>query len=177
MVRKKKIRGKRRKFRNIRNKIAVWSQSLPAPPDQSPTYLGYRAYSFNIAKDFGDFNKFPKANKREFLQMIINFVKDLHDLKTDKEKEYRIIAYFPMPDLPYVVVMIGYTKAGLDSFYAGLNHNGKFSEYFTPTANTQFLEKDWGLYIPEGLEVKGFEGDSEEYFEGSSSIWFVGNVK
>lgn len=174
MAREKKIRGKRRKLSIIKNKITEWSQSLPVPPDSSPQYLGCRTYSFDMYEDFGDLSKYPKARKREFLQMIINFVKVLHDLKTEKEKEYRITCLLEIPDLYRVLVMVGYNKAGLDSFYAGLNHTGEFARDFTPSTNVQFLHNEWGLQIPEELEVKGFKRNNS-YYEGDS-IWFVGDV-
>ncbi|EPD50292.1 hypothetical protein HMPREF1210_02863 [Paenisporosarcina sp. HGH0030] len=175
MIREKKVRGKTRKFRNFRNNIEEWSQTLPVPPDLSPSYLGCRSYSFDdIYEDFGDYSKFPKSQKREFLQMIINFVKALHDLKTEKEKEYRIICFLPIPDLYRVLVMVGYTQAGLESFYAGLNHNGEFNKVFSPSTNVQYLQNEWGLHIPDGLEVKGFEGNDESFER--DSIWFIGNV-
>jgi hypothetical protein len=174
MVREKKIRGKRRKFRNVRNNITEWSQSLPVPPDSSPQYLGCRTFSFDMYEDFGDLSRYPKAQKREILQMIINFVKVLHDLKTENEKEYRIICVLTIPDLYRVPVMVGYNKAGLDSFYAGLNNNGEFARQFTPSTNVQFLHNEWGLQIPEELEVKGFKRNNSYYEE--DSIWFVGNV-
>lgn len=173
MLREKKVRGKTRKFRNFRNNIEEWSQSLPVPPDLSPSYLGCKSYSFDMYEDFGDFSNFPKSQKREFLQMIINFVKALHDLKTEKEKEYRIICFLPLPNIYRILVMIGYTRAGLESFYAGLNHNGEFNKEFS-LSNAQYLQNEWSLHIPDGLEVKGFEGNDGSFER--DSIWFVGNV-
>ncbi|MFD0050217.1 DUF3916 domain-containing protein [Actinomycetes bacterium NPDC127524] len=175
MIRNKKVRGKRRMYRNFRNIIAEWSQSLPTPPDLSPTYLGYKASDFDMYEEFKGYENFSKAQKRELAQMIINFVKDLHDLKTEKEKEYRIICFLPFPDLSRMNVLIGYTKAGLHSFYAGLNHDGQFAKDFEPSTKVKFLQDEWGLHIPEGLEVKGFEGRTK-FFEGES-VWFVGNVR
>lgn len=174
MGREKKNRGRRRKFRNIKNNIAEWSQSLPIPPDKSPNYLGYRAYSFATGKDFGDYSKFRKKYKREIMQIIINFVKRLHDLKSEHEKEYRILCYLPLPDLYLSYVMIGYTKAGLDSFYNGLYKNGKFLKKFSLSENDQFLQTEWGLTIPDGLRVKGFDGKGEYI---GDSMWFVGNIE
>ncbi|ANC78539.1 hypothetical protein ABE65_017725 [Fictibacillus phosphorivorans] len=174
MDREKKNRGKRRKFRNIKNNIAEWSQSLPVPPDKSPNYLGYRAYSFATGKDFGDYSKFHKKHKREIMQLIINFVKILHDLKSENEKEYRIICLLPLPDLHQPFVMIGYTKAGLESFYNGLNYDGEFLKKFSLSEDDQFLQTEWGVTIPNGLKVKGFNGKDECI---GDSMWFVGNIE
>ncbi|KZZ84320.1 DUF3916 domain-containing protein [Bacillus sp. SJS] len=172
MLRKKKVRGKRRMYRNFMNEIEEWSHSLPTPNDLSPTYLGCRALSFDMDEAFNGYENFSKNEKRKLAQRIINGGKELHDLKTEKEKEYRILCYLSFPHLDHMNISIGYTKAGLDSFYAGLNHNGQLEKDYEPSDDPSFLQDEWGLQIPEGLEVKGFVG--RRLIDGS--MWFVGNV-
>jgi Protein of unknown function (DUF3916) len=108
------------------------------------------------------------------MQLIFNFVKILHDLKSENEKEYRIICLLPLPDLHQPFVMIGYTKAGLESFYNGLNYDGEFLKKFSLSEDDQFLQTEWGVTIPNGLKVKGFNGKDECI---GDSMWFVGNIE
>ncbi|MQR94620.1 hypothetical protein [Fictibacillus phosphorivorans] len=94
----KKYREMKRKLQNMKNDIVEWAQSLPVPPDKSPNYLGYRAYSFSL-----DDNNYAEnlliEYKKEIMKQVIGFVRRLRNKKSVHEKEYRIYCYFTLPDL------------------------------------------------------------------------------
>ncbi|MQR94621.1 DUF3916 domain-containing protein [Fictibacillus phosphorivorans] len=71
------------------------------------------------------------------------------------------------------VVIISYTKAGLHSFYEGLNHNGEFLKNYSVTENSHFLQEEWGLLVPKELKVRGYDGVGEH--EGYS-FWLIGDI-
>ncbi len=172
MSREKKYRNMKRKLQNMKNDIDEWTRSLPVPPDKSPNYLGYRAYSFSLDDNNYDENMLIEY-KKEIMKQVIGFVRRLRNKKSVHEKEYRIYCYFTLPDLFYSEVMISYTKAGLNSFYEGLNHDGDFLKNYSVTKNSQFLQKEWGLQIPSELKVRGYDGVGEHK---GYSFWLIGDI-
>lgn len=174
MKRQKKLRGERRRIRNIRKDIAELSRELPTPRSTSSTYKGYDAYHFRMYEMVGEFELLPRRKKREFLQDIINFVSDLHNLKTEKESEYRVKCFFFLPNMEYIVVSICYTKAGLNDFYRGLHHSGRFKKEMIQIEDPNYLQREWQINVPSYLEVNGYHCNFKA--RENETMWFIGNL-
>ncbi|WP_129688250.1 DUF3916 domain-containing protein [Gottfriedia acidiceleris] len=174
MTRQKKLRGERRRIRNLKREIAELSKKLPTPRSTSSTYKGYDAFHFRMFELIGEFDLIPRRKKRDFLQEIINLVSNLHNLKTAKESEYRVKCFFFLPHMEYIVVSIGYTKAGLDDFYRGLYYNGRFKKEMIPIVDPNYLQREWQINVPPYLEVKGYHCNFKA--RENETMWLIGNL-
>ncbi|WP_420490981.1 DUF3916 domain-containing protein [Neobacillus drentensis] len=121
---------------------------------------------------FPDSKKTPNSFRKFFVQTIINGIKHLIVTKTESQREYRVFCTFPLPHLVGAQITILFTKKGLDSFYEGLfsqEVEGHRLIYLNPD-----FEIEWGLHLPNGLDVKGFKADDEDKDYSSDEIWLIG---
>ncbi len=174
MTRQKKLRGERRRIRNLKREINELSKILPTPRSTSTIYKGYDAFHFRMFELIGEFDLIPRRKKRDFLQEIINSVSNLHNLKTVKEREYRVMCFFFLPNMEYILVSIFYTKAGLDDFYRGLYHGGRFEKEMIPIIDPNYLQSEWQINVPSYLEVKGYHCNIGE--RENETMWLIGNL-
>ncbi|WP_088011334.1 DUF3916 domain-containing protein [Gottfriedia acidiceleris] len=174
MTRQKKLRGERRRIRNLKKELVELSKKLTTPRSTSSTYKGYDAFNFRMFELIGDFDLIPRRKKRDFLQEIINSISKLHNLKTAKENEYRIMCSFFLPHMEYIIVSIFYTKAGLDDFYRGLYHSGRFEKEMIPIVDPNFLQTEWQINVPSYLEVKGYHCNIKA--RENETMWLIGDL-
>jgi hypothetical protein len=167
---KKKVRGLRRRKKNLINSFNEMTEQLPNPSNYG---LGYWHLHLPFDQRYIDTIKAPNKLRREIMQILINRVSYLRNLKTPSQDQYRIYTVISLPNL-------------FDSQIAVIPDRGWFNGFFERDSQEQKwlplnLERDlineWKLNLPPDLEVKGFKEiitDEDYYYEGE--IWFIGEL-
>ncbi|MFP5109528.1 DUF3916 domain-containing protein [Neobacillus sp. C211] len=169
---KKKLRGLKRKCRTFSNYITEKTEYFPLPKNNDPSYPGYSTLQICFDDFFPDSKKTPNSVRKFFVQTIINRIKLLIDMKTESQREYRVFCTFPLPNLIGAQITILFTKKGLESFYEGL-FSQEADGHRLISLNPD-LEIEWGLHLPNGVDVKGFRADGEDNDYPSDEIWLIG---
>ncbi|GGI11691.1 DUF3916 domain-containing protein [Gottfriedia solisilvae] len=175
---KKKIRGLKRRFRNLNRYILEREEVLPIPPNDSSTYRGYRSYVFDFGRDFPGFHRYPERIKKRVYQSLIDFTYNLNQLKGDSEKEYRIFCCLTTPDIDYAAVSILFTRSGMESFYDGLLGRRNLNpDQYQLTTNREVLCHELDVWIPNELDVKGIIREDEDGELQGKQIWLIGSFE
>ncbi|MBW0933581.1 DUF3916 domain-containing protein [Priestia megaterium] len=174
---KKKVRGLGRRLRIFSKYLNEQIDSLPVQNNKDPNYKGYTSLHIPFSMFYTHSKNVPINVKRYFVQKIVNKIQYLLDIRTETQKEYRIFCSFNSSDLDDSVILILFTKKGMDSFYEGFFSTEIDEAPFIRLHQTQNLENKWKINIPEGLSVKGYKPIDAEYeYENRDEIWFIGRL-
>ncbi|MGF6949034.1 hypothetical protein QF028_001539 [Neobacillus sp. B4I6] len=168
---KQKARGLRRRCRNFSRYILEHTESF--------TTIGGSHLWFNFYKFFGDTPKIPNSVRKFFVQTIINRAQHLISLKTDAEKEYRVICVFRLPELEQTLILIPPTQSAYERFFDGFFSAEKYGRKAIPI-HQDYFESEWGFIIPQGLDVQGYRieiNEDEDDHWTQEEVWFIGELK
>ena len=167
---KKKVRGLKRRKKTLINSISDITEKMPNPSEYG---LGYWHLHLPFAQSYINSSKFPNRFRREIMQILINRVSYLKNIKTKAQVEYRIYALISLPDL-------------FDSQIVVLPHNSWFDGFFErdseeqkwiPLDTSRNLIQEWELNCPPDLQIKGYkEIISEEDYYSEGEKWFIGEL-
>ncbi|WP_071458598.1 DUF3916 domain-containing protein [Bacillus massilinigeriensis] len=167
---KKKVRGLRRRKINLINTLYEKTEQLPNPKNGS---LGYWHIHLPFAQGHIDSNKAPNKLRREIMQILIDRVSYLINLKTPSQHQYRIYTVISLPNLFDSQIGVIPDKSWFNGFFERDSQEQKWL-----SLNLQRdLIKEWELDLPPNLVVKGFKeiiSDEDYYHEGE--IWFIGEL-
>lgn len=164
----KKVRGLRRRKKNLINTLHEMTEQLPNPSDYG---LGYWHLHLPFDQGFINSNKAPNKLRKEIMQILINRVSHLKNLKTPSQEQYRIYTVISLPNLFDSQIAVIPDRSWFNGFF---ERDGQEQKWL-PLNSYRDLIKEWKLNLPPGLEVKGFKeiiSDEDYYYEGE--IWFIG---
>jgi len=167
---KKKVRGLRRRKMNLMNTLHEMTEQLPNPNDYG---LGYWHLHLPFSQEYLESDKVPIKFRKEIMQTLINKVCHLKNLKTPLQEQYRIYAVISMPNLFDSQIAVIPDKSWFNGFF----ERDTSEQKWLPLSLNRDVIKEWELYLPPGLEVKGFEeiiSDDDYYYEGE--LWFIGEI-
>lgn len=142
-------------------------------PDPSNYGLGYWHLHLPFAQGYIDTNKTPNKLRREIIQILINRVFHMKNLKTPLHDGYRIYTLISLPNLFDSQIAVIPDRSWLNGFFQRDTQEQKW----LPLGMQRNLIKEWKLNIPPGLEVKGFREiivEEDYYYEGE--VWFIGEL-
>ncbi|TRZ39850.1 DUF3916 domain-containing protein [Niallia circulans] len=170
---KKKLRGLGRRCRNFTKYLNEDTQEIPNPEKDS--YRNYWHSHLSLSKTYIDSHNTPNSVRRFCMQATIDRVAYLVSLKTEKEKDYRILTSICLPEYFDSTMIVFYDDETFNKFFI------RESDYlrWIPLPPDRDIAKEWLLHIPEGLELKGYkeiieEEEDDDFREGE--IWFVGEI-
>ncbi|KEK23785.1 DUF3916 domain-containing protein [Bacillus gaemokensis] len=171
---KKKIRSLRRACRNFLTYTNKHTSSLPNANEQSA--LG--CWSIHLPFHPSYMNSQRKSNsiKRFYLQTAINRLEHLIDIKTTAEKEYRIYFVVSFPNLHTSNILIVFSKQGIERFFEGFLGRYMDGPQWISLPQERDIEKEFGLLIPKGLQVKGYTEIFTDADYNDKEIWFIGEL-
>ncbi|MGF6949779.1 hypothetical protein QF028_002284 [Neobacillus sp. B4I6] len=100
----------KQKARGLRRRCSTFSRYIYEHTESLIT-IGGSHLGLNFHKFFGDTSKVPNSVRKFFVQTIINRVQHLISLKTEAEKEYRVICVFTLPELDNTLIITPYPKS------------------------------------------------------------------
>lgn len=168
-MRNKKLRGIKRKTRNMIKRI--WEETSDFPLD---FYNGYWHLHLPVAQDFIDSDRTPFGIKRLCVQTLLERAKHLIGIKPHNSDKYRVVVYISFQALfdSQIIVFAG------DSHFKGFfNRNDEFQKWI-PLSEERNFESDWRINIPNDMNVLGLKEeitDDGEIFK--RDIWFIGELK
>jgi hypothetical protein len=167
---KKKLRGLRRRKKNLINTLNEMTEQLPNTSDYG---LGYWHLHLPFEQGYINSNKAPNKLRKEIMQVLINRVSHLKTLKTPSKEQNRIYTVISLPNLfDSQIAVIPHR-----SWFNGFFERDGYEQKWLPLDSYRDLIKEWKLNLPTGLEVKGFKeiiSDGDYYYEGE--IWFIGEI-
>ncbi|MGV2941859.1 DUF3916 domain-containing protein [Mesobacillus sp. LC4] len=167
---KKKARGLRRRKKDLINSLNELTEQLPNPNDYG---LGYWHLHLPFPQEYIDSKKAPNKLRREIMQILINRVSHLKNLKTPSQDKYRIYTVISLPNLFDSQIAVLPDKSLFNGFFERDSEEQKW----LPLNPQRDLAKEWVLNLPPDLEMKGFKeiiSDEDYYYEGE--IWFIGEL-
>ncbi|AND41474.1 DUF3916 domain-containing protein [Cytobacillus oceanisediminis] len=168
-MRDKKIRGLKRKTKNMVNRIVQETIEFP-----SDFYNGYWHLHLPVAQDFISSSKTPFEVKKICIETLISRAEHLIKIKPITSEKTRVVVAIDFQRLwdSQIIVFSG------NSYFEGFfERNDQYQKWISITKDRNF-ESEWRIQIPEYLYVKGFnEVITEEEGEvHSGEIWFIGEL-
>jgi hypothetical protein len=169
-MRNKKLRGLRRKTRNMIKRI--WEETSDFPLD---FYNGYWHFHLPAAQDFIDSDRTPFGIKRVCVQTLLERAKHLIEIKPHNPEKYRVVVYISFQALfdSQIIVFAG------DSHFRGFfNRNDEFQKWI-PLSKERNFESDWRINIPKDMNALGFKEEitDEDGETFKRDIWFIGELE
>ncbi|WP_078554461.1 DUF3916 domain-containing protein [Bacillus alkalicellulosilyticus] len=165
----KKIRGLKRKTKNMVNRIV--QETIEFPTD---FYNGYWHLHLPVAQDFITSSKTPIGVKKICIETLISRAEHLIKIKPMTSERIRVLVTIDLPGLWSSQIIIFSGNSHFENFFE--RHN-KYQKWL-PISKERNLEKEWRIHVPKDLIVKGFkeiitDEDGEIY---SGEIWFIGEI-
>ena len=166
----KKVRGLKRRYKEIEDMIIEQTEIVPDPSECS---LGYWHLHLPWGQDYIMSRKTPNKFRRALLQLLINRVNHLIKLKSEKQMGYQIYAIITFPNLFYSKIVVLPDSSWFDGFFERESKEQKW----IPLDDNRNISKEWNVVIPSELKVRGFkEIIFDDDFNYESELWFIGEV-
>jgi len=166
---RKKVRGLKRRCRSFSRFLCERTSSFPIDNNHKPSYV-----SAPLSQFFISIKRTPASVRKFYAQEFINRVNYLIDQKTDAEMEHRIFCVLSLPNLNLASIVKLYSERGLERFYEGLFYRNEETNMVVSLPPIHNDENEWGLYIPEGLQIKRYKIDAS--YPGQE-VWLIGNLE
>lgn len=111
---KKKVRGLNRRKRTLIKSISDITEEMPIPSEYG---LGYWHLHLPFAQSYINSGKLRNKFRREIMQILINRVSYLKNIKTQVQEEYRIYALISLPDLFDSQIVVLPNKSWFNGFF------------------------------------------------------------
>ncbi|MGG0738887.1 DUF3916 domain-containing protein [Niallia taxi] len=170
---KKKLRGLGRRFRHFSKYLNEDTEAIPNP--EKDPYRNYWYSHLSLSKTYIDSANTPNSVRRFCMQATIDRVAYLVSLKTEKEKDYRILTSICLPDYFDSTMIVFFDDESFNRFFI------RESEYlrWIPLPSDRDIAKEWHLRVPKGLVLRGYKQIINDVEEGDlrvGEIWFVGEI-
>lgn len=164
-MRQKKIRGMKRKCKNMIERIEENTANFPVQ-----FHYNYWHMPLPVAQDFiSSGNKV----KRLCMQTLLDRAKHLIQIKPNDGENYQVVVGINLPGLWYsqIIVFKG------DSYFKDFFHRNNETQKRIPISHTKNIQTKWQLTVPDGMQVLGYKElitDDEYNYEGE--FWFIGEL-
>lgn len=169
-MRNRKIRGLKRKTRNMIKRIGEETNDFP-----SDFYNGYWHLHLPVAQAFIDSDKTPFGIKRLCVQTLLDCAKHLIEIKPNTCEKYRVVVYISFQELfdSQIIVFAG------DSHFEGFFCRNDEFQRWIPLSEKRNLESEWRIDMPKNLNNSGFreETTDENGKIYKRDIWFMGELE
>ncbi|MCM3744311.1 DUF3916 domain-containing protein [Sporosarcina luteola] len=169
-MRNKKLRGLKRKTRNMIKRIREETSDFPLD-----FYNGFWHLHLPVAQDFIDSDRTPFGIKRLSVQTLLERANHLIEIKPTTPEKCRVVVFISFQALfdSQIIVFAG------DSHFKGFfNRNDEFQKWI-PLSKERNIESEWRINIPKDMKVLGFkeeitDEDGEIY---KREIWLIGELE
>lgn len=169
-MRTKKLRGLKRKTRNMVSRIEEATINFP-----SDFYNGYWHLHLPVAQEFISSKNTPFGIKKLCIKTLLDRAEHLIMIKPDALEKVRVVTAIDLPGLrnSQIIVFIGDTH-----FNGFFDRDDEFRRWI-PLPKERSFESNWGIKIPEQMDVLGFKEEiaDEEGDIYKGEIWFMGELK
>lgn len=169
-MREKKVRGIKRKSKNMINRIKENTMEFPIE-----FYNDYWHMHLPVAQEFINSSKTPYKVKRLCVQTLLERADYLIPMKPNDKEKYRVVVAINFPDLWDSQIIVFKGESYFNSFF---NRNDEYQKWLLLSEERNF-QKEWGLTVPNNMQISGFKElitDEDGYcYEGE--IWFIGELK
>lgn len=169
-MRNKKLRGLRRKTRNMIKRICEETSDFPMD-----FYNVYWHLHIPVAQEFIDSDKTPFGIKRLCVLTLLERAIHLIAIKPNTPEKCRVVVYISFQALFESQIIV---FAGNSHFEGFFQRNDEFQKW-TPLSKERTFERDWKIHIPIDLNVLGFKekiiDEDGEIFK--RDIWFIGELE
>ncbi|GAK53426.1 hypothetical protein U14_04691 [Candidatus Moduliflexus flocculans] len=167
---KKKVRGKRRKTRNMISGISHESQYFPDEQFVS----GYWHMHLPIQRSFIDSERIPVKIRRICMQTLIDRTQYLISIKPPVNYKIRVVTVINLPKLWYseIIVFFG------DTHFQGFFDRDTAYQQWIPLERKRDIAKQWHLHVPTDFNIQGYkEIIIDEDVTSESELWFLGEIE
>ncbi|WP_027409374.1 DUF3916 domain-containing protein [Anoxybacteroides tepidamans] len=168
-MRDKKLRGLKRKIRNMIQRIEQETAMFPMD-----FYNGYWHFHVPVAQNFISSSKTPYGIKQLCIQTLLARAEHLIKIRPDTSEKARVVVAITLPDLSGSQMIVFYGDSHFEGFF---DRNDEFQKW-SPLSKERNFEREWGINIPDNMSVLGFkeqinDGDGDIF---EQEIWFMGEL-
>ncbi len=169
-MREKKIRGMKRKTKNMIKRIEEHTMKFP-----SEFKHHYWHMHLPIAQDFIDSKKTPNKVKRLCMQTLLERAYLLMQMKPNDRKNYRVVVAISLPELWSSQIIIFKGESYFLNFF---NRNNDYQKWLQ-LSDGRDIQKEWGLLVPNDMQISGYKElmIEEDGYRYEGEIWFIGELK
>lgn len=168
---KKKIRGQNRKFSSMEKNFEKLTSTFPEPD----YYYGYWHLHLPTSQSFIDSCKTPVSLRRKCIQLIIDRVQYLMNIKPQTDIPIRVVASINLPDIWDSQIIVFY---GDDYYKKFFNRNHEYQKWI-PLQEKRNILREWQLNNQSLIEVRGYREelyDDEDDTCSIKELWFIGEL-
>ncbi|MBP0723838.1 DUF3916 domain-containing protein [Bacillus sp. RG28] len=143
-------------------------------PDPNGNSLGYWHLHLPFSQEYIASIKTQNWIRRKVIQLLIDRVNVLIQLKTKDQSDFRIYSVIYLPNLfDSQLVLIPDNK-----FFEGFFDRNTVGQKWIPLDINRDIIEEWKLELPTGLMVKGYkEIIIDEDYSYQGEIWFIGELE
>ncbi|MGE7765936.1 DUF3916 domain-containing protein [Peribacillus sp. NPDC096540] len=169
-MRNKKLRGLKRKTRNMIKRIGEETTDFP-----SDFYKGYWHLHLPVDQGFIDSDRTPFGIKRICVQTLLDRAEHLIEIKPNTPDKCRVVVSIDFPALFDSQIIVFCGNSHFEGFF---ERNDEFQKWI-PLSEEGNFENEWRINISENMNVLGFkeeinDEDGEVY---KKDIWFIGELE
>ncbi|MEL7654330.1 MAG: DUF3916 domain-containing protein [Bacillota bacterium] len=164
---KKKIRGVRRKMDSLIKNIDKYTEAFPEQDGDRYWHL-----HLPTSQKFIDSYKTPLSVRRKCIQILIERVKHLNDIKPYGIQS-KIVAAINLPFLWDSQIIIFFDQ----NYYKNFFDRNSEDQKWTLLQQNRNIKKELGLIIPETMQVRGYLeelNNEDDCYVGE--LWFIGEL-
>lgn len=169
-MRNKKVRGLKRKTRNMIKRIEEETICFP-----SDFYNGYWHLHLPVSQAFIDSERTPFGIKQLCIQTLINRAKHLIETKPNNPVKYRVVVFIDSSTLfdSQIIVFCG------NSHFEGFFDRNDGYQKWIPLTEERNIESEWKINVPINMNVLGFKEEIKDEDEKiyTRDIWFIGELE
>lgn len=166
---KKKIRGQHRKFDAMQKRLINFTSIFPEPNYQE----GYWHLHLPTSQAFIDSCKTPASLRRECIQLIIDRVQYLINIKLQINIPIRVVAAINLPSLWDSQIIVFYGDEYYKNFF---DRNNEYQKWI-PFSIERDIRREWQLKVPSSMNIKGYREEIyDEDYCYIGELWFIGEL-
>jgi hypothetical protein len=164
---KNKVRGLRRKCRQMVRRIEAQTELFPAPDSG----CDYWHLHLPVTQTFIDSRRTSSKVRRLCVQTLIERAYHLWQL-TPEGEDVRVVAAIVLPQLWASQIIVFFGPTHFNGFFDRNSQHQKWD-----LIQNRSLINKWNLMLPRNFEERGYDEvthDEEATFK--SQVWFIGNL-
>lgn len=168
-MREKKIRGMKRKCKNMIRRIEENTIEFPVE-----FYNDYWHMHLPVAQDFISSNKTPNKVKRLCIQTLLDRAYHLIRIKPNDIEKYRVVVAIDLPGLWGSQIILFKGDSYFNNFF---NRNDEYQKWIH-LSDERNIQTEWGLSVPIDMQILGFKElmTDEDGYSYEGKIWFIGEL-
>ena len=165
----KKVRGKKRKTKDLNFKIKDDSSEFPS----EELDRGYWHMHIPAKQSFVDAKKLPFGIKRRIIQTLVDQAQYLVTLKPKTDYKIRVVAMINSSSLWHSEIIVFFGENHYKGFF---DRNDEYQKWI-PIEKRLDIQRQYRITLPNSFTITGYkEIITDEDFTAENELWYLGEI-